>query len=374
MKIAVNARFLLKDRLEGLGRFSHEVLREMSTRHPEHEFHFLFDRPYDPSFLYASNVVPHVLYPPARHPYLYYLWFEWAIPFAFRRIQPDAFLSPDGFLSLSTQVPSLPVIHDLAFEHFPQYVSKTGARYYRHWFPRFARHAARIATVSEYTRQDIHRLYDISSDSIDVVYNGAGTQFYPDTAEEQVKTRKIYSDGAPFFLYVGALQPRKNMDTLLLAFDRFKATDDAGYRLIVCGREAWQTESMKAVYDSMTFRDHVSFTGRVSDETLRKLLSAARALTYVPHFEGFGLPLVEAFRCGTPALTAYNSSLPEVGGHAALYADSTKVEEIAGQLKILARDEAVYLDLKSHCQDQATKFTWEKTAGALWESLEKILP
>ncbi|HAD33931.1 MAG TPA: glycosyltransferase family 1 protein, partial [Chitinophagaceae bacterium] len=122
MKIAVNARFLLKGKLEGIGWFTHEIIRRVVNMHPEHQFIFFFDRPFDSSFLYAKNVEAVILNPPARHPFLWWIWFEWAIPRALKKYQADMFISTDGFLSLRTQTPTLLVMHDLAFEHFPEHL------------------------------------------------------------------------------------------------------------------------------------------------------------------------------------------------------------------------------------------------------------
>ncbi len=119
MKIAVNTRILLADKLEGVGRYTHEILKHLVTQHPEHEFYFLFDRPYHQQFVYAANVKPLVVYPPARHPVLYYLWLEVMVPRVLRQLQPDVFLSLDNLTTLRTHVPRVTVLHDLAYLHFP---------------------------------------------------------------------------------------------------------------------------------------------------------------------------------------------------------------------------------------------------------------
>ncbi|HTN17210.1 MAG TPA: hypothetical protein VL092_05990, partial [Chitinophagaceae bacterium] len=125
MKIAVNTRLLLKGRLEGIGWFAYQTLKQLVHDHPEHEFIFIFDRPYDESFIFGDNVTPVVIGPPARHPVLFYLWLDWSVAFVLRKYKADVFLSPDGFTSLSTKVPSCLVIHDLAFEHYPEHLKKS---------------------------------------------------------------------------------------------------------------------------------------------------------------------------------------------------------------------------------------------------------
>lgn len=373
MRIAVNARFLLKDRLEGLGRFSDEVLKRITLAHPEHEFIFFFDRKYDPSFLYAPNVIPVNVLPPARHPFLYYIWFEWRLPALFRKWKVDAFLSPDGFLSLSASIPQVPVIHDLAFEHYPEYVSKTGAAYYKKYFPRFAKKAARIATVSEFSKMDIKDCYGINPDKIDVVYNGASAVFKEMASEKIKQFRESQFSGKPWFVYVGSLHPRKNIGRLLQAFDAFKEQDKLQYQLVVIGRKAWQTREMEDIYESMLHKDDVHFTGRISDEALLPYLCGARALTYIPVFEGFGLPLLEGFCCALPAITSNVSSLPEVAGEAALCVNPLSIEAIADAMYQLSTDESLYQDLQNQARKRALDFSWDLTANKLWQCLEKSI-
>jgi glycosyltransferase involved in cell wall biosynthesis len=155
MKIAVNTRLLLKDKLEGIGWVAYETLRRMVASHPEVEFYFLFDREPDPMFLFADNVKPVVLFPQARHPFLFIWFFEFSVTKALKKIKPDLFFSPDGYLSLRSDVPQVTQFHDLNFEHFPKDMPKIHLWHYKTFFPRFARKAKRIVTVSEFSKQDI---------------------------------------------------------------------------------------------------------------------------------------------------------------------------------------------------------------------------
>ncbi len=138
--------------MDGIARFADETLQILTSRHPEHQFYFYFDRTYDERFIFNSNVHPVVIYPPARHPFLFLAWFEASLPLHFSITKPDIFLSPDGFLSLATKVKSVGVIHDLNFEHFPEDIPFFMRKYYSLMFPKFAKKATRIATVSEYSK------------------------------------------------------------------------------------------------------------------------------------------------------------------------------------------------------------------------------
>lgn len=373
MIIGVNTRFLLKNKLEGLGRFSDEVLKRLVLAHPEHTFHFFFDRPFDARFIYASNVKPHIVYPPARHPFLYILWFEMSVPILLRKLKCDIFLSPDGFLSLKSAVPSVAVIHDIAFEHYPALISGIGAKYYRYFFPRFAKKAIRIATVSEFTKLDLITKYQIKPSVIDVVFNGVSEAFSPLDAIQNQKTREQFTGGKAYFLYVGALHPRKNIERLIKAFEIFKLKNNDSVKLLIVGRNAWKNKLMEATYQNCKFKDDIHFTGYINDFTLTQVYAAAYALTYVPIFEGFGLPLIEAFRCGVPAITSMSSSMPEVSGHAAILVNPNEVEEIAQAMINIWNNKKLRDNLSEHALVRAQDFTWDKTANLVWNSIEKAV-
>src|SRR3989304_8480792 len=145
---AVNTRLLLKNKLEGIGWFAYESLKRITQQHKEHKFIFIFDRKYDEEFIFSDNITPVVVGPKTRHAFLWYYWFEFQIPKVLKKHKADLFLSPDGFLSLCTDVKSLNVIHDLNFEHYPNDVPYFARRFYKNNFPKYAQKAKRIATVS----------------------------------------------------------------------------------------------------------------------------------------------------------------------------------------------------------------------------------
>jgi len=373
LKIAVNTRLLLAGRLDGIGRFADETLRIITSQHPEHQFFFYFDRRFDERFIYNSNVRPFVIHPQARHPFLFLAWFDISIPFQLSRNKPDIFLSPDGFLSLNTDTKSVGVIHDLNFEHFPEDIPYLVRKYYSHMFPRFARKAARIATVSEYSKADISNTYHIDSSKIDVVYNGAGSIFKPLSQSDQQQTRNTFSQGREYFFFIGTLHPRKNLVNLFKAFDQFKKSDLKGIKLVLAGARMWWTDEIRLAYEGMNYREDVVFTGRVTDEELASLMASALALTYVSYFEGFGIPILEAFHCDTPVITSNITSMPEVAGNAAVLADPYSVYSIADAMTQIAMDTNFRNSLINAGREQRQKFSWEQTASKLWNCIEKAM-
>jgi glycosyltransferase involved in cell wall biosynthesis len=373
MVIAVNTRLLIKGKLEGIGWFTYETLKRMTINHPEHEFIFIFDRPYNKDYIFAENVTPVVIGPPTRHPFLWYLWFEFRIPAILKKYKADLFLSPDGYLSQRAKVPQLGVIHDINFVHRPDDLPWLKAKYYNRYFPKFARLAKRIATVSFYSKEDITRSFKVDYDKIDVVYDGINQIFEPISEEEKMEVRSMFTDGAEYFLFVGALHPRKNVCGLLKAFDAFKSVVNNATKLVIVGGEMHKTGDIFETYENMRHKDDVVFTGRVSTADLHDIFGAAMALTFVPFFEGFGIPIVEAMSAGVPVICSNTTSIPEVGGNAVLYADPLKIDQITDAMIKLHEDSDLRTELVEKGFLQKNKFSWDETARLLWMSVEKSL-
>jgi glycosyltransferase involved in cell wall biosynthesis len=373
MRIAINTRLLLKGKLEGIGWYTNETLKRIVTQHPEHEFIFFFDRPYDPSFVFADNVTPVVFGPQARHPLLFYIWFEQRIPYFLRKYKADLFLSQDGLMSLKTKVPTCLVMHDLAFEHYPEHLKTSHQYFYRKFSPLYARKAKRIATVSEFSKEDIARRYHISTDKIDVTYNGAHEEYKPLNWEQREAVKKEYADGCEYFVFAGALHPRKNIVNMLKAFVAFKKRQRSNMKLVIVGRLAWNAEKIEQMREEMRFKDEVKWVGYLNVQELSKVIGGAYALVYASLFEGFGIPILEALQCNVPAIISNTSSMPEVGGDAALLVDPKDYNDIAAKMEQMYKDESLRSRLIAAAPKQVEKFSWDKTAASLWKSMMKCL-
>lgn len=373
MEIVVNTRLLLKNKLEGIGWFTFETLKRITNDHPDDHFVFLFDRDFDEDFIFSDNITPLILSPQARHPFLYYLWFEFSVAAILNRLQPDLFLSPDGYLSLKSNCKQLAVIHDINYEHYPMDVPFLERKYYQHFFPKFAQKATRIATVSEFSKNDIVETYKINPSKIDVVYNGCNESYTPinDTTKQQTKLK--FSQNCDYFLFVGALHPRKNISRLFQAFDKFKNDQPSTIKMVIVGVKYYWTREIKHTYLNMKHKEDVVFTGRLSTEDLKNVLGSALAMTYVPYFEGFGIPILEAMNCDTPVITSNITSMPEVAQDAALLVDPFSVESIANAMLYIYKDEDMRNKLIQKGRKRKLDFSWDKTATALWESIEKTV-
>jgi len=371
MRIAINTRFLLASKMEGFGWYTFEVVKRLAEQHPEHEFLFFFDRAYDPKFIFADNVTPVVLNPQARHPVLFYAWFEWSVRRALKKYKADLFFSPDGYLSLGSPVPQIGVIHDLNFEHYPEDIPWQPRWYLRHFFPKFAKKAHHIVTVSQYSKQDISNTYGIPEQNITVGWNGASEAFKPLSTEKTEEVHRNVSNGRAYFIFVGALHPRKNVPRLLEAFNLFAQMNEA-IDLLIVGENLWKNKQLEIPDIGAAAQSRIHFTGHVSLEQLTELMGAAYALVYVPYFEGFGIPIAEALKCGVPVISGNRTSLPEVAGDAALYCDPFSVEDICGNMTELATNDALYQSLKEKALVRGKLFSWDTTAAICMEAIEKV--
>ncbi|MGB3947552.1 MAG: glycosyltransferase family 1 protein [Bacteroidia bacterium] len=373
MEIVVNTRLLIKNKLEGIGWFSYETLKRITQAHPEHHFIFLFDREFDEEFIFSDNITPLIFSPKARHPILFYWWFEHTVAGFLNKYKPDLFLSPDGYLSLNADVKQLAVIHDLNFEHYPNDLPWLVRKYYHHFFPKFAQKATRIATVSEFSKADIIKQYQITPNKIDVVYNGCNSIYKPvDTLVAQ-KVKAKYTANCDYFLFVGSLHPRKNIARLFKAFDLFKSKHSTNLKLVIVGEKYYWTSEIKRTYLNLEHKKDVIFTGRLSNEQLAEVTASALALTYVPYFEGFGIPILEAMNCNVPVITSNVTSMPEIADDAALFVDPFSVESIANAMAEMYLNPLLKQTFIAKGNTRKLDFSWDKTANALWQSVIKTV-
>ncbi len=371
MRIGINTRFLLKDKMEGFGWYTYEICQRMVQNNPDDEFYFFFDRPYDSQFVFGKNVTPVVLSPPARHPILFVLWFDWAIPRALKKYKIDVFFSPDGYLSLRTKVPQVGTIHDINFEHYPKDIPLTARTYLRYFFPKFAKKAAHIITVSDYSKEDISRTYNIPKEKITAIWNGANSSFTPLGIAEQAATRNRLTNGKPYFLFVGSLHPRKNLERLLRAYEKLtQENSEVAFDLVVVGAALWKEQKTNDWVSTKTL-ERIHFLGHVALNELTKIMGSAQIFVYVPYFEGFGIPLVEAMQCGIPIVAGNQTSLPEVAGEAAVYCDPFSVDDIANKILALATDSTLQEEKRAIGLERAAQFSWDFAAQKVYHVLKE---
>ncbi len=355
MRIAINTRLLKPQQLEGIGHFTLETLTRVIEQHPEHEFHLLFDHYQRELIPEGKNVFHHTLFPPARRPFLFDWWFNFSVPFVLKRIKADVFVSPDGHGSIHCPCPQLTVIHDLNFVHHPEFLPKKYADYWNKTTPQVIEASQRIATVSEFSKLDIAATYNISPNKIDVLCNGVNPIHLNNDLKRQ-----------PYFVFIGALHQRKNLHNTLKAFELFHAQHPQ-FELKIVGQSLFHDHHMGEKQAG------VQWMGRVDHLSLFPLLQQSSGLIMVSHFEGFGIPILEALQCNVPVLAGNNTSMPEIGGSCCLYADSSNVKEIVDKMKDLSTVDTQENAWQAERKSILEKYTWEKAANLLWGSILKTV-
>ncbi|MBK6990437.1 MAG: glycosyltransferase family 4 protein [Chitinophagaceae bacterium] len=373
MTIAINCWILRNKKLDGIGYFTVNTVANLIRQHPEIQFQILCDKKFTEDYFDFPNVTKHKIFPALRHPILYVIYMELVLPFFLRKHKPDLMVSMDSFLSLLSGCKQIPVIYDINFEHKPEDIALKNRIYYRFFTKRFAKKAKRIATISEYSKRDIADFYKIDATLIDNVSCGINSNFSPLSKEEITAVRDKWSEGKPYFFFVGSMHPRKNIKRLIDGFNLFKERTQSDFKLVLAGSLLWQKTDIEDSYTNSQYKDDIIFTGRLSDDDLQKVLGAAYALSFVPIFEGFGLPIVEAFQSGVPVICSNVTSMPEVAGDAALMVDPFNIDSIANGMNKLADNNDLRNELIDKGHQQKKLFSWSRTAELLWDCIQKAV-
>jgi glycosyltransferase involved in cell wall biosynthesis len=279
-------------------------------------------------------------------------------------------LLPQGALFHATEhlllplrsVPTVLTVHDLIFRHLPEHHKPLNRRYLNLALPLYCRRATHIIAISECTRRDLMEAYALPPDKVTVIYEAADPRFRPQTPDRVDAVRQQYGLPERYILFVGTIEPRKNLTRLLHGFEALHREDlcDA---LVVVGKRGWLFGDFFAELERSPVRDAVLLPGYVPDEALPAIYAAARALAFPSLYEGFGLPVLEAMACGTPVACSGTSSLPEVAGDAAVYFDPTSQGSIVETLRQLLSDPDLRGELVRRGLEQAARFSWGRVAA-----------
>ncbi len=370
MRIAIQASDLDHERIDGTRVYLRELLKRFGELSPETLFS-----------LYHKGEFNQELAPPKRENYqeeqrpFPWAWMQTRFALELFLKRPEKLFLPiqaaPVFLPRSLQVTA--TIHDLAFKRFPETFPRRDLWKLNFMLETAVKRADKLIAVSESTKRDLLEFFPkLPEDRVKVIHHGFDDEFFGMKIPEEelaVKLRSYNLKAQSYVLYVGALQPRKNLVRLIQAFEIMK-TRVPEAKLVLAGEEAWLAESIIDVWEATPSRDDIVLTGRVSFPNLRTLYQGARVFAFPSLYEGFGLPILEAFASGVPVLTADNSSLREVAGEAALYCQADDVADMAGKLEHLWQDETLRADLVTKGQERLKQFSWDQCAR---ETLDYIL-
>jgi glycosyltransferase involved in cell wall biosynthesis len=351
-------------RQAGVSRYTEHLLQWLPSVAPDLEFVVFAGR------AAASEVHDHRLPTslswalsrlPTEYPQARILWEQAAGPFALRRHQIDVVHGPVNVSPLLTRRPSVVTVHDLAFLIYPEQYPGAKQRYLNLLTRRSVERAEYVISVSANTRVDVLRHYRVHPERVIVIPNGVEPELAPVEGHGGIQAlRERHRLPEQFILFVGTLQPRKNLVGLLRAYARLKETLD--WPLVVVGAKGWLYAPVFDEARALGIADRVIFAGYADQPTLRLWYSAATIFVYPSLYEGFGLPVLEAMGCGTPVVTSATSSLPEVAGDAALTIDPTDAGALAAALDRLIQDAALRSELRQRGLARARQFSWERTA------------
>lgn len=296
-------------------------------------------------------------------------WTRLALPFYLFtvRSKPDLIFSPTHYIPRFSPVKRIVTIFDLSFLHFPEMFNKRDFWQLKNWTKFSVENSSHIITISNSTKRDISTNYKIKKDKITVAYPGFNKEiFYP------IKGKKNTED--PYIIYIGTIQPRKNLIRLMEAVARIDTL-----QLVIVGKikgegkEGWKYKEILKAPESLGIGDRVEFKGFVPTEDLPELISSAQAFVLPSLYEGFGIPVLEAMACGTPVIVSNVSSLPEVIGNAGLIVDPYSTDQIEQAIRILITDKKLQQKYSKLGLSQAKKFSWEKMARTVLKVFEESI-
>lgn len=303
------------------------------------------------------------------------LWSQLTLPIHLMldRPTPDVFLSPVHYAPRFCPCPSVIFVFDLSYIHFPELFKESDSYKLKNWTKYSVEKAARMLTISEASKADIIEQYNVDSNKVVVAYPGIRMKVKKQGS--RVKSiLKRYGIEEDYILYVGTLQPRKNLVRLIEAFKlAMEQRNNGTMNLVIVGKKGWMYEEIFAKVKELNLEQKVIFTDFVPDEELQALYSRAKCLVLVSLYEGFGLPVVEAMAYGVPVVVSNTSSLPEIVGGVGIMVNPDQTEDIAnGILEVLGMSESEYKEISDRCKRQARKFSWEKTARETLKVLEEV--
>lgn len=368
----------------GIGRFTRELVRALLDLDGRAHFHLFSARQTSgPSFSNPWPAAANVTYQeaPFDERWLYRLWYRLRLPFPVQWVTGplDLFHSPDFVLPpVAKGIPTMLTVHDLSFVHYPQTFPPNLVAYLNRVVPWSIHRATHVLADSQATRNDLIDIWNVSADKITVLYGGVNERFRPIadmTRLEKMRAKYGLTD-KPYLLSVGTLQPRKNYAMLIRAFRQIAARWP--HNLIIAGDRGWLFDETLAEVERQGLEERVRFIGFVDDADLPTLYSGATLFAFPSLYEGFGLPLLEAMACGAPVISSDASSLPEVargvgGEEVAVLLSPHQEGDWTAAIEQLLEEPARRKRMKALGFEQASRFSWRKTAAKLGELYDWLL-
>ncbi len=363
MRIGIDARSVLKQRT-GVGNYTYNLIQHLSQQDRENQYVLFYSH-----HLNIKSAIPEIKNPNFESKFIRFpnkllnlMWgtvklpkIDWLVG------EVDLYHSPNYTLNILGRGKSLMTIHDLSFLAYRQFSLASGRWHYAFKIKNYAKKTDAIITDSQSTKSEVLKYLKVPEEKIHVIYLGCSEGFQPfPESEKKQKIREKYNIKGDFILYVGTLEPRKNLKGLICAYDRSRAKED--FLLVLAGGKGWKYKHIFRLVKRLKLEDRVIFTGYMSDSDLPALYNSASVFVYPSFYEGFGLPPLEAMACGTPVIVSHTTSLPEVVGNAGVYVDPSDIEQISTSIDTVLSDTELRQTLRERGLKRAKLFSWGKTA------------
>lgn len=364
----------------GISEYAYQLLRQFSDiRHQTSDIRF--------QIYLKDHPLGHL---PKENPNWHYrvvtpgkFWTQWRLPLDLyaNKLRPDVFFSPTHYAPRFSPVPTVMSVMDLSYLYFPELFNKSDLYQLRNWTSYSVKNAKKVLTISNSSRDDIIREYGVAEEKVLTIYPGIKDplSLSPHVYGMNVLKAK-YDISENYLLFVGTLQPRKNIIRLIEAFHQvIKSSSQKSssakledLQLVIVGKKGWLYESILQTPENLGIAERVKFLDGVSDEDLVAFYKHAICYVLPSLYEGFGLPVLEAMKYGCPVITSNVSSLPEAGGDAALYVDPGNVEDIVEKITLVLTHDKIRHEMVEKGKIQVKKFSWEKTAMKTLEVLQDV--
>jgi glycosyltransferase involved in cell wall biosynthesis len=360
-------------RRAGLGRYAESLTHALVAAEPE-RYGVFYNRERGVRPLAGLEQLPSRTVALGYKPWRMLVWLGHLARVGLDRLLPDAelFHATEHLLLPLRSVPTVLTVHDLIFRHLPMHHKPLNRWYLNVTMPLYCRRATHVIAVSECTRRDLIAAYDLPEDKVTVVHEAAAPRFRLQPPEAVAAVRSRYGLPDRYLLFVGTIEPRKNLACLLAVFEAILAAGMSD-GLVIVGRRGWLYDDFFARLEQSPGRDAVLFPGYVPDEDLSAVYAGAQGLVFPSLYEGFGLPVLEAMACGIPVVASNASSIPEVGGDATLYFDPMDVEAMVEAVRRLLCDTELWDSMRMRGLTRAADFSWEVAATATRAVYDAVL-
>jgi glycosyltransferase involved in cell wall biosynthesis len=376
MNIGIDARTLLENYYSGVNFYTFNLLKNLFELDQENQYRLFSNSLKNKKGLKIFNNYSNI----ENH---HFTWPNKLLNFSFTFFNSpkvdrligkiDLFFLPNiNFLAIDKKVPLITTIYDLSFERYPEFYSQKSNLWHKIINPqKLLRQSQKIITISESSKKDLIELYKIPAEKIEIIYPAVGKEFRPLAQDDKrlKEVRQKYNLPENFILYLGNLEPRKNVEGLIQSFEEFYRNYqdklDCDLFLVIAGQSAWKYQTIFKLAEKSARREKIKFLGYVAESDKPALYNLSKIFVYPSFYEGFGLPPLEAMACGTSVVTSANSSLPEVVGDGALLVNPYKLNELIDAFYQLLVDESLAKILRERGLIQAKKFSWPESAGKL---------